>query len=256
MQIDLICQEVDFEIIPSKYVMPSDDEIQVWIIPAFSNISNEELQNIIAKSEFCSVISRDENQAVQKFVRACDRNRKLMTFLSKKVILAKILGVAPSDLNFKTDSFGKSSLPEFRNFHFNISHSEAYIILALGKVPLGIDLEYLKDSFAFRDLLSSTFQSSEIRNILEDKKPVEKFFELWTRKEAFVKAVGLGLSIPPIKIKVDNVSNSIFLEEEKIEMNAWVCSSGRVIPSYLCSLVYPKSTRMKISIHHFKEIYE
>ena len=254
MQIDLFCQMIDFKENASKYSKLLDEEIQIWAIPSYINFPHQELLDFVSKSGVLHLISSEEYQSVQKFIRDRDKNRKLMTLLSRKIILGKLLQIDPSDLDFESDSFGKPFLPHYTNVHFNISHSGSYIVMAIGKVPLGIDLEYLDEDFDFHDMLNSTFQSSEIKKILEAKSPVRKFFDFWTKKEAFVKAIGQGLSIPPIGLKVDCESNTFSIEKGMNGKNAWICNSSQIIPSYLCSLVYPKSAEMKISIHHWSDM--
>ncbi|MCH7400138.1 4'-phosphopantetheinyl transferase superfamily protein [Belliella sp. DSM 107340] len=235
-------------------VMPHDHEIQVWIIPSFADIPFPRLWDIVLNCGYSQLVSFEESQAVQKFIRDRDKNRKLMTFLSRKITLGKLLEIDPADLIFESDSFGKPFLPHYSNVHFNISHSGSHIVLAIGKVPLGIDLEYLDEDFDFHDMLNSTFQSSEIKSILEAKSPAQKFFDFWTRKEAFVKAIGQGLSIPPIDLRVDEESNTFSIEKGMNGKNAWICNSSQIIPSYLCSLVYPRSAEMKINIYHWGDL--
>ncbi|MFD2035765.1 4'-phosphopantetheinyl transferase family protein [Belliella marina] len=254
MQISLSCAEVVFENRPSIPGILANDEIQIWVIPSFPTMPHQELMELSRNSGFDALISPEDKFSIQKFVLDKGKNRKLMTILSRKLILADLLGIESSSLVIEIDIFGKPFLPTFRDVHFNVSHSGEFIVLAVGKVPVGIDLEFLDDYFDFYDMVGSIFQDTEKDKIKEDDKPVLKFFDFWTRKEAFLKAIGVGFRISPLDIKVAGKRNVFTLSKIKIDQTGWVCKSGQISPGYFCSLVHPDGvSSMEISIHYWKK---
>src|SRR3990167_8036781 len=116
-----------------------------------------------------------------------------------RLILSRYLKLKPSELAFTHNQYGKPSLinnPD--NVQFNLSHSQDSALLAIGKHhELGVDLEY----FSKRPLLgiaNNVFSPAEIRSLTQlpvDAQPLA-FFTIWAQKEAFIKAVGMGLAYP------------------------------------------------------------
>ncbi len=102
--------------------------------------------------------------------------------------LSEILSLS----NIRFNEFGRPSFDH--PFDFNISHSGKMVVCAAGtEGRIGTDLEEVKD-INFDDFYQQ-FSSSEWTAIKQDKNPTSRFFEFWTRKEAFVKAIGTGISI-------------------------------------------------------------
>jgi 4'-phosphopantetheinyl transferase len=116
-----------------------------------------------------------------------------------KRILAKYLGTMPDSVSFRYNEFGKPYLPieAASSLQFNLSHSHDLAVIAVcNDVEIGIDVEYPTD-LEYLDVARHFFAEAEIhflRTRAQDLR--EGFFRIWTRKEACVKAVGSGLSIP------------------------------------------------------------
>lgn len=91
-----------------------------------------------------------------------------------------------------TLSYGEKSKPYIKNdnsFYFNISHSGEYVCLGVSDTEIGVDIE--KHNKA-RTRLAKRFFSKREQSYCEDN--TSRFFDIWTQKEAFIKAVGIGLS--------------------------------------------------------------
>jgi 4'-phosphopantetheinyl transferase len=83
--------------------------------------------------------------------------------------------------------------PAVSGIEFNLSHSGDFIVIALSHSGIGIDIEYLKRSFDFRDVLTNCFNEEEMSFVLQGDIALN-FYSLWTRKEAVLKATGEGLT--------------------------------------------------------------
>lgn len=91
------------------------------------------------------------------------------------------------------------------SLQFNLSHSKNLALLAFAKeVCLGVDLEYIEPNIEIEEVAVKFFSANEIKNLLalSQKQQIVAFFNCWTRKEAFIKAVGEGLSFPLDKFEV------------------------------------------------------
>lgn len=144
------------------------------------------------------LLTEDENTRAARFVFDRDRNR----FIAGRAVLRRILGrylaKDPAGLQFSYNGFGKPWLTGQRawSLHFNLSHAGGVAALAVSHLhEVGVDIEErkpLKEDIA-RRFFSAT-EYGEIRE-LSGQDYVEAFYRCWTRKEAFVKAHGEGLSL-------------------------------------------------------------
>jgi 4'-phosphopantetheinyl transferase len=108
-------------------------------------------------------------------------------------VLGEFLNRSAAEVTIKQADFGKPFLPDSDIF-FNMSHSEECIVIAVrrGK-PVGVDVEFIRPVADMNAIVEENFSPQE-RSLVNSR---EMFFKYWTRKEAFTKAVGRGLSIPP-----------------------------------------------------------
>lgn len=126
-----------------------------------------------------------------------DRKRSLAGDLLVKKYLSKIYGIKKEKIEIKKGEHGK---PYVLNIpaHFNISHSGNYVVVAISDQPIGIDLEIIEDFSAI--LAKKVFNDDELKYISEigysKKKSVmqQRFYEIWTAKEAYLKYLGCGIS--------------------------------------------------------------
>jgi 4'-phosphopantetheinyl transferase len=114
-------------------------------------------------------------------------------------LLAGVSGVPEGELVLRVGRHGKPFLAGGDGLHFNLTHSRGRAAVAVTRVgPVGIDLEHLDPERAIGALLARTFSAAEQEGValLPPEARIAAFFQGWTRKEAFVKAVGRGLGYP------------------------------------------------------------
>ena len=100
------------------------------------------------------------------------------------------------DIEFVSNDFGKPSLREkFKKIHFNLSHSCGHSVLAFSpNSQIGVDIEKIDPDFNFRLIARANFSEAENRFIdIKEQEACIRFYTLWTRKEALLKAVGTGI---------------------------------------------------------------
>ncbi len=147
-----------------------------------------------------SWLSPDESRRASRFHFERDRRRFVATRGVLRGLLGRYLGVDPSALVFGYGPHGKPALGSpWQGLRFNVSHSGGLALLAFATDhEIGVDIEQERpvpemDSITERNF--SPRESAELR-LLEERDRRRAFFRCWTRKEAFIKAVGDGLSHP------------------------------------------------------------
>ena len=147
------------------------------------------------------LLSIDERKRADRFRFEQDRHRFIVRRGVLRIILSGYLVGGPNRLQFRYGAHGKPVLesPDEDNLHFNLSNSEGLAVYAVTRHrEVGIDLEYLKaipDAEAIAERFFSKRENATLRALGTDQK-YEAFFKCWTRKEAYIKAIGDGLARP------------------------------------------------------------
>ncbi len=129
--------------------------------------------------------------------------------------------------NWTSGTNGKPYIPQW--VEFNISHSKDYIVLVFGEQePLGIDVEYLKKNINVV-ALKYFFCENERKYIEESLDKTHAFFELWTRKEAILKACGQGMSN---ELYLCDCSKNIV----QYASQNWAIQKVQIVEEYVCHL--------------------
>jgi len=171
----------------------TDPEVDVWLI------SCEPSKKVHPSAE---LLSPEERERADRFHRELDGNRFRVTHTVMRMILAQYLNVGPQELSFSAEMGVKPELAsEFRStgIHFNLSHSSGLALLAVSRgARVGVDLERLNPEFPIEEVAERFFSPAEVSVLkaLPSDERLEAFFSCWTRKEAYIKAVGGGFSIP------------------------------------------------------------
>jgi 4'-phosphopantetheinyl transferase len=165
------------------------DDVQVWRVRVPNVGADIQSYNI--------VLNAAEKDRASRFVQPEDALRYIAAHNALRQLLSQITGIAPDQLVFTKNEFGKPALAlhhNTANIHFNLSHSGQYVIIGLSKHPVGVDVEYLKNNFSFRSLLPHYFSTAEAQYITASPSPVKAFFRSWTLKEALGKGLGSGIT--------------------------------------------------------------
>ena len=112
-------------------------------------------------------------------------------------VVARYLEQSPNSLRFVYGAYGKPALASEHGLRFNLSHSNEVALLAVTlEAELGVDVEHMRADFASEDIARRFFSRAEVEafNALPKEEQVAAFFRCWTRKEAYIKAIGKGLS--------------------------------------------------------------
>lgn len=178
------------------------DEVHLWRVWLDRNASLAE--------EFWSTLSADERQRAQRF--RFDRDRR--HFVSARGVLRNILGrylqKSPAAISFDYNDYGKPAISSSQGPRFNVSHSNgaALYVFSLSR-EVGVDVELLRDDVTILEIAEGIFAASEIDALrsLPSGQQVQGFFNCWTRKEAYIKALGEGLTHPLDRFAVSLAPN-------------------------------------------------
>ena len=141
------------------------------------------------------IVSPGELARASRFRFDRDRRRYLNCRAKLREILACYVNRAPERIEFRTNAYGK---PSTSHVFFNVSHSHDFAMIAVSRTrEVGIDVERIDEKFMRDNIAGRFFSPREIAelNAVPAADRTQAFFNCWTRKEAYVKARGLGLSL-------------------------------------------------------------
>lgn len=116
-------------------------------------------------------------------------------------VLSHLLAIAPADVRLVENHYGALSLDPGAHpvpWHFNLSHTDHLLALAIARHPIGVDVEHVHRAGRTVELADRFFAPAEVAALHALPEPLrrDRFFDLWTLKEAYIKARGMGLAIP------------------------------------------------------------
>jgi len=146
-------------------------------------------------SAHLEILDRQEQERRQRFHFAADSERYAVAHVNLRRILGAYLNLAPEKICFRNNEFGKPGLPGEASLKFNLSHSKSIAVLAVDHAhPVGVDVEDVRPIEA--EVADGHFSSIELSDLrgLQGGAWLAGFYRCWTRKEAIIKAEGVGLS--------------------------------------------------------------
>ncbi|RQO39700.1 4-phosphopantetheinyl transferase [Variovorax sp. KBW07] len=151
------------------------------------------------------VLSKEECARAASFRFPADRQRFVAAHIALRQALCEHTGLNQAELNMATGSFGKPSLPAAARTQFSLSHSQGLALIAIGRRgPLGADVEMLRPVPDAAALAATHFTQREQDALaaLPAREREHAFLTCWTRKEACLKAIGVGLLVSPQSFEV------------------------------------------------------
>jgi 4'-phosphopantetheinyl transferase len=195
---------------------------------------------------FESFLSPDELTRANRFHFIKDRNHFVVARGLLRNLLAAYLGVNCAEFRFSYGAQGKPFLllDSQSQINFNVSHSHGRAAFAFSRGrELGVDLEYVKDDFDDELIAKRFFSRAEVLALQTVPADLLKqaFFNCWTRKEAYIKARGEGLSMPldqfDVTLKPDEPVALLNNYREEREVSRWSMQSIPAPEGYVGALV-------------------
>ena len=182
-----------------------------------------------------SILSAEENRRAARFHFNIDRHRFILSHGALRDILACYLYLSPEDIQFKIGEQGKPAIASETNLNFNLSHSGDFVLIAIASShKVGVDVEKHRQDMEHEKIANRFFserEQSELEKLPNDQKMIG-FFNCWTRKEAYIKAHGLGLLLPLDSFDVSLAPNGPVVlratRPDSQEASRWTLSSLNV----------------------------
>jgi 4'-phosphopantetheinyl transferase len=220
--------ELEWHAPPQDLRLPQD-EIHVWRVPL-----DEPGTPVQALHQ---LLSGDEQQRAARFHFDHDRRRFIVARGVLRTLLGRYLGLAPGQVQFAYNPQGKPALAEYwqpSGLHFNVSHAGELALYAFTLHRLvGIDVERIRNDIEYLSIAARFFSAQEntaLRSLPADLQ-LAAFFTGWTRKEAYLKATGMGLSLP-----LDQVSVALHPDEPAQLLSTPASPTGEFVPWSLHAL--------------------
>lgn len=233
--------------IESSLMLP-EDEVQLW---------RADLEAIgVDESRWQQVLSSDELTRASRFHFSRDRQR----FVAGRALLRTILaGYLRTDANGLTFSYSKKEKPSLASDHaesgvtFNVSHSGGIALLAFTRGrEIGVDVEQVRQDSDLEAIARRFFSMHEQNQLaaLPAQKRIDAFFRCWTRKEAYIKATGDGLSLPlnqfDVSLEVGEANALVATRPDSSEAGHWLLREVPAGSGYMAAVcVRGKSWKLK-----------
>ena len=180
----------------TNWMSPPDDlslnlnQVDVW------RVSTKVSPASVRSAE--PTLSADESQRAARFRFDTDRHRFTVSHIALRDILSRYLLIEPANIGFTIGEYGKPATTSDAKLDFNLSHSGDYALITLSRErKVGVDVEHFRDNMEIDKIASRFFsekENAELMSLPSDQQQIG-FFNCWTRKEAYIKAHGLGLSL-------------------------------------------------------------
>jgi 4'-phosphopantetheinyl transferase len=192
------------------------------------------------RNQFETILSTEERLAANKLQMPGSRESYILRKGILRILIARYTGIPPDMIGFSRSFYGKPeiALPSCQSeLQFNLSHSSDWMIVAFAKnIRIGVDLEHIRTDFPISCIARRFFcpKEAELIQASNGTARLRLFFDIWVRKEAYLKATGKGLTQALDSFDVPLDSLPIRLEDAQ---NTWLFSDLPVDKAYASSLV-------------------
>ncbi|MGA2604135.1 MAG: 4'-phosphopantetheinyl transferase superfamily protein [Verrucomicrobiia bacterium] len=223
---------------PPETLVLGDDEIHVW--RATLDQTPSQIQG------FLHNLAADEQAKAERFYFERDREHFIAARGVLRAILGGYLNRAPESLSFCYSSHGKPALAgesDGEPIRFNVSHSYGVALYAITRGrEVGIDLERIRFDLAVAEIAERFFSRREVAMLrtLPTEAQRQAFFRCWTRKEAYIKARGEGLSLPldqfDVSLAPGEPAAVLGTQRDPSEAARWSLQELTLAPGYVAAL--------------------
>lgn len=240
---------------PPANVRLNDDEIHIW-------------RAVLDASPRCIealrlTLPHEEVVRANRFCFPRDRDQFILTRGLLRALLAGYTGLEPTSLRFLSGPYGKPALATDtvqQTLRFNVSHTGGVALFALSRFrEVGVDVELVRPDFDWAQI-SGLFAPREnaFLHTLAEGAQAEAFFRLWTRKEAYAKARGLGLAIPldqlDLSLPTEEPTLLVLAGEEQPGATSWSLRELTLNEGYVAALAVEGDLRLLTCRQYFLDL--
>ncbi|HEY0320037.1 MAG TPA: 4'-phosphopantetheinyl transferase superfamily protein [Pyrinomonadaceae bacterium] len=244
---------------PAQPVVPpplNDDDVHVWRFRL--DQTGAEMERLR------TILDRDEMIKAERFHFTRDRQHFIVAHGISRSILARYLRIDPGRISFRYSEYGKPSLANKTGdgaIRFNHSHSHGIALLGITRRrEIGVDLEHVRDEIEYREIAKLFFSRREFSTLesLPREAQIKAFYNCWTRKEAYIKAKGGGLSIPldrfAVSLRPNEAAALVEVEGDAEETARWSLRELNLGPDYVGSIMV-EGHDWKLSCRDWSDVY-
>lgn len=230
--------------VASKPPVLSGEDVHIWRI-GLCDLAD-------ASPRLNELLSEDERKRASKYHFEKDCRSFVIRRAVLRIILGLYSGEKAEDLQFTYNNFDKPELKAKLPIRFNATSSEDLGIVAIAlDARIGIDVEFIDDAFPKLELAERYFSADEVRALryLQPELQTAAFFDCWTKKEAYVKAIGEGMSHPLPELAISSDKQGQFSVNAISDGTAdWCVTSFKPQQNYIASIAYEGGRR---AVSHF-----
>jgi 4'-phosphopantetheinyl transferase len=222
-------------------------EVQIWSIRLYAPEP--------AFKSYFAVLSVEEQNRAGRFKFEKLGRSYVLSRGGLRLFLGYYLGCRPGEIELVYGPKGKPALPGASRLRFNVSHSGDIALYAFAlDCDLGIDVEQVRDLDGLESVAARFFSAGEVLELLSLSPGARgpAFFRCWTRKEAYIKAIGDGLSLPLDRFQVTLLPGEparfVHIGNDPKAGQEWILHHIGLAPMYTGALAYPAPPR-PIIIH-------
>ncbi|MCL2592691.1 MAG: 4'-phosphopantetheinyl transferase superfamily protein [Defluviitaleaceae bacterium] len=207
--------------------------LKVVILEIIPELNQEEFNILLP------LVTAEKQGRINKYRSFQDARNCLLGDILTRYEICSHTGLFNNHLTFSSTENGKPCLADRPNIHFNISHTGNYVACAISNEPVGVDIEIIK--LISPKIAERFFTQDEIAYI-DTTEDVFRFYEVWTKKESFIKFKGKGLHMPLSSFSVINSESSLSANFHKV-------FQSHVAVGYVCSPMDTPPNVYKIDIY-------
>ena len=200
---------------------------------------------------FDEALSLEDRTRADQFKFESDRRKFCAARASLRLILSRYLGVKPGRIPLETGEFGKPFVADkavAQGLRFNLSHSHQLALISITRDrEVGVDIEFVRSDFVTDEVANHFFSPAEVREFqtVAPALRTRAFFNVWTRKEAYIKARGEGLYCPLDQFDVSVAPNRpAMLMESRVDADdaqRWIFNDIHAGDRYAATVAVEKS---------------
>jgi 4'-phosphopantetheinyl transferase len=231
------------------------EQVQECVVPDLPpdvvHIWNRSLQVSAPVEQACyELLSSEERERAARYRAGRPRTDFILTRGTLRFMVARYLGATPLAVSFIYSKHGKPLIHGPHDLRFNVSHTNGLALLAFVRTrDIGVDVEMIRAAPDLRKLAKRFFSVRErdaLENLSEDELPAA-FFRCWTRKEAYIKARGEGLSLPlhqfDVSVAADESRALLATRPDASEASRWSVRDLPTSPGYAAALAVAETVR-------------
>jgi 4'-phosphopantetheinyl transferase len=248
MGMELAVGENDLWVSPPECLTLAAEEVHVWRVGLDQKPST--VQALLRS------LSPDECERAGKYHFHRHFEHFVVARAALRDIISRYVALSPREIQFLYDQYGKPRLsPCGTPLCFNLSHSKGIALCAISQAQtIGVDVEYARENFSVEEIAERFFSANEVASLraLPSDLRIVGFFNCWTRKEAYIKALGEGLSHPLDRFTVSIAPGQplrLLMADDPAELSRWTLVEILVGSGYIASLAVEGKVR---TLRHWK----